>query len=60
MTLYTHILSSGDMHIFRRIFSRYMGKSTKKERGGQGDLYVRGTLCFKVIYGKNVRVEVYI
>ena len=31
MTLYTNILSSGDMHIFQGIFSRYMGKSTKKE-----------------------------
>ena len=28
MTLYTNILSNGNIHIFWRIFSRYMGNRT--------------------------------
>ena len=46
MILYTNILSSGDMHIFQRIFSRYMGNRTKREgkRGLGGPICKRYTL----------------
>ena len=36
---YTNILSSGNLHIFWRLFSRYMGNSTKEE-GKRGGTYM--------------------